>query len=392
MISRSVLFALLVLLPVSASAETVELVTYYPSSAATGQVETDRLHAGRGTVGAPYSMANPADAVLTDGTLLVADRLGIGPMFGTTPPAGSLHVVGPDNRTDMVLFLPGTGAGADLRVGIGTPNPQQTLSIVGNTAGALLAGLQNTNPNTGTNTSEEWRIGEGLGGNDRYLAVGYTNSGFTPADYRLPNAGQLITTSGATNGLLIGTNANAPVRFVTNGVGVANSERMRITGDGNIGIGVPAPTQRLDVAGTIQALGLIAPGVIRQAQQAFNSTRQFTTSQGWVLVANTAVTITVAANSRVLLLANGDPQVSTGSASWGHVTIFRDGANLSPMSSGFAVFVNGGEWNEMTPIMWVDSPPAGTHTYQLAFLSAQGHQIDIGQSNPTVLIALEIRQ
>ncbi len=69
-----------------ARAETVELVTYYPSSATTGQVDTDRLRASRGTVGNTYSMTNPADAALPDGMLLVADRVGIGPNFAIPPP------------------------------------------------------------------------------------------------------------------------------------------------------------------------------------------------------------------------------------------------------------------------------------------------------------------
>ncbi len=220
-----------------AFAETIELVTYYPSNATTGDLHVTSL-----TVGTAYNGVTPPDGVAA-----IYDKLWIGQGY-TNPdldPA-ALRVVGYPGAADKALFLPGTGGA--MNVGIGTPNPQQTLSIVGNTAGALLAGLQNTNPNTGTNTSEEWRIGEGLGGNDRYIAVGYTNSGFTPTGYQLPNAGHLITTSGATNGLVIGTNANAPVKFVTNGVGAANSERMRITGDGNVGIGTaPDPSFTLTV-------------------------------------------------------------------------------------------------------------------------------------------------
>jgi len=115
-----------------AFAETIELVTYYPAPGG-GNVQTDRLRASRGTVGDAYSLTNPADAVLTEGTLLVADRLGIGPVFGTTPPAGALHVVGADDTLDRVLFMPGADTPAagrpDIRVGIGTQNPQAMLDI-----------------------------------------------------------------------------------------------------------------------------------------------------------------------------------------------------------------------------------------------------------------------
>jgi len=127
------LLSVVLLVSAVAFAETIELVTYYPSSATVGQVEANRLHAGRATVGAPYSMTNPADANLTDGTLLVSDRVGIGPVFGTTPPAGALHVVGANDTLDRVLFMPGADTPAagrpDIRVGIGTQNPQAMLDI-----------------------------------------------------------------------------------------------------------------------------------------------------------------------------------------------------------------------------------------------------------------------
>lgn len=114
-----------------ASAETIELVTYYPSPGGQ-EVDTPRLHARAGTIGpAPYSLTNPA--VLPDGTLLVWDRLGVG--TGLNLPAGPLHVVGLDDVPERVLFLPGVDTGAagtpDLRVGIGTDAPQVRFEISG---------------------------------------------------------------------------------------------------------------------------------------------------------------------------------------------------------------------------------------------------------------------
>jgi len=69
----------------SAFAETVELVTYYPAPGG-ADTDTNRLHARAATIGPPYSLTNPA--TLTDGTLLVADAIGIGPGFTAASPAG----------------------------------------------------------------------------------------------------------------------------------------------------------------------------------------------------------------------------------------------------------------------------------------------------------------
>jgi hypothetical protein len=110
-----VFLGLVVLSSFPAFAETVELVTYYPAPGG-GNVETDRLHASRATIGDTYSLTNPADPNPPDGFLLVEDRLGVG--LGLNPPAGPLHVVGRNDAAESVLFMPGTGTGT-MSVGIG---------------------------------------------------------------------------------------------------------------------------------------------------------------------------------------------------------------------------------------------------------------------------------
>lgn len=97
-----------------AAAETIELVTYYPSSG-TNEVDTDRLHAGRATVGEPYSLLNPADADLPDGTLLVAGSVGIGPNFETIAPTQVLEVEGNvlANSPATALMMADRGANAN---------------------------------------------------------------------------------------------------------------------------------------------------------------------------------------------------------------------------------------------------------------------------------------
>jgi len=68
-----------------ARAETIELVTYYPSNATTGDLHVTSL-----TVGTAYNGETPAD-----GQAFIFDRLGIGPGFtAAEPPREVLEVVG----------------------------------------------------------------------------------------------------------------------------------------------------------------------------------------------------------------------------------------------------------------------------------------------------------
>ncbi len=106
---------------VPAGAETVELVTYYPTAANTGD-----LHVRSLTVGDGYRNVTP-----DDGEALVFDALGIGLPVGTPVPAGPLHVVGVNRAVSSAIFVPGTGAGSDIRVGIGTQNPRTRLDLRG---------------------------------------------------------------------------------------------------------------------------------------------------------------------------------------------------------------------------------------------------------------------
>lgn len=59
----------------------------------------------------------------------------------------------------------------------------------------------------------------------------YANSGFTPSGTNLANQLQLVALAGATGGMVIRTNANAPIIFATNGLA---NERVRVNGTGQI--------------------------------------------------------------------------------------------------------------------------------------------------------------
>ena len=130
-------FGGMLFLAASASAETVELVTYYPAPGqAAGDMDTISL-----TVGNGYNAVTPPD-----GTAIIEDRLGI----GTNNPQGVLHVVGAA-PADQVLFSPGAGGtltmGVDgtMRVGAGgEPAANAVLDLVSTTRGFLPPRTQRT--------------------------------------------------------------------------------------------------------------------------------------------------------------------------------------------------------------------------------------------------------
>jgi hypothetical protein len=112
-------------------------------------------------------------------------------------------------------------------VGIGTTNPQAKLHIVGETQVFQIQ-------NTGTSSN--------------YMLLNTSN-----------NAGRMFIGMDDSNGNglfgggsaymnWIGTATNAPLGFAT-----GNAERMRITGTGNVGIGITNPSATLHVAGTAMA-------------------------------------------------------------------------------------------------------------------------------------------
>jgi hypothetical protein len=199
---------LIVLSAALAFAETVELVTYYPTIFSG---EADRFHASRATIGDTYSLTDPND--LPEGTLLVGDRIGV----GVDAPAGPLHVVGRNNEVESVIFLPGAGAGADLRVGIGTATPSNRLIVVGPwTAG----------PPSGTQRIHSSGNGfpTGLSG------LGLTSQSGT-GDWILHRYGNSGGAGGPANYFAIGIN------------GAGNF--LNITPAGDVGIGTPNPVSRL---------------------------------------------------------------------------------------------------------------------------------------------------
>ncbi len=144
-------------------------------------------------------------------TITSSGNIGI----GTTTPLGMMHILKNQNAgTDWIIDNPNAGAAAMSRLIVGQ-DPM----------------------------SSPWRG----------AAFEYYSSGFTPNGALKPEQSSIITWSGTTNGLVLGTaGASAPIVFAT---GASITERMRILATGNVGIGTTNPGYKLDVSGDLRITG-----------------------------------------------------------------------------------------------------------------------------------------
>lgn len=129
-------------------------------------------------------------------------------------------------------------------VGIGTTSPLEKLHIVGDDNLIIKA-------QTFTATSFCSFRAQGMGGN---IAMTRYNSSYTTIGAQMADSGLITTGTGDSNGLNIrswATDTTANIRFYTSG----DNERMTITKDGNVGIGINIPDEKLHVSGNIKYNG-----------------------------------------------------------------------------------------------------------------------------------------
>ncbi len=192
-----------------AFAETIELVTYYPTTSSTGD-----LHVRSITVGTGYQ---GVDMSANDGVALVEDRLGI----GTNAPQGSLHIIGPANTPDNILFAPGTGTGT-IRLtignaGLGLPTAEGTISA-GDKLVMWNAAAPGHKAAIGLNTNSElWLQSSGNSANNK-IAFYTSNNSTTPSQRMVINAqGQVGIGTPTPNASLRVHSANTPSTLLLSG-------------------------------------------------------------------------------------------------------------------------------------------------------------------------------
>lgn len=169
-------------------------------------------------------------------------------------------------------------------VGIGTTNPGAKLEVIDEirvTSGGAYASV--TTRNTGAT---------GGGG---FLAYqnGVSNAFFGVAGWYLGNTD---------TGVVIGTDSSSrPIRFYT------NTERMRITGDGNVGIGTDSPGYKLDVQG--------AGGITISTNGAIIAGTELITGSGILAASSSGTDVAIKAGASTLMTLKSGGNVGIGTTS-----------------------------------------------------------------------------
>lgn len=126
-------------------------------------------------------------------------------------------------------------------VGIGTSSPSAILDVEKNFNGTT--SLEISNSSTGNLARRGISIGNGSVSNSVFLIS--TSPNYDEV-ISWSNAGILGTDSQLSNGLIMRT-AAGKIRFQPNGT----TDKVVIDANGNVGIGISSPTQKLQVAGTV---------------------------------------------------------------------------------------------------------------------------------------------
>jgi len=165
--------------------------------------------------------------------------LGNGVMHLATDGTGRKIILGGGNFEQTLSVTSGNN------VGIGTMNPTENLSLLGNVG--IYSGLNNVSPRPAVSAGTIPGEIRGVGSNAAYMDDGFLRlsaGGGTTATTK-----SYIDLSGYTNGIAD--------RYMNIVMGTSGVERLRIDNAGNVGIGTINPTAKLAVAGTIQAYDIM---------------------------------------------------------------------------------------------------------------------------------------
>jgi hypothetical protein len=142
------------------------------------------------------------------------------------------------------------------RIGVGTDAPTVDIDVSKNVNGQTRLAVQN--PNTGASAFADLLIGTGVG---KAFALQKFGSGYTPtwSGMSTANWARFRSDSGVA-GLIFTTGGASPLVF-----GTSDTERVRVTASGNVGIGTTSPTKKLQVAGDSAVTGLLSVGTTTTA-------------------------------------------------------------------------------------------------------------------------------
>ncbi|MCG2614030.1 hypothetical protein LZZ85_07045 [Terrimonas sp. NA20] len=167
-------------------------------------------------------------------------------------------------------------------------NPEKLLIDAGNTTSYnLMTGkgsinnylqINVQNRNSGNQASSDIVATANNGSeSDKYIDMGINSSGFNNNAYPMIDGANNAYLYATGNDFVIGNGtASKPLRFFTGGFAASN-ERLRIDGNGNVGVGTTTPTASMDVAGTYKNG---AKGTVQKNTISFEAATSGNTSLG----------------------------------------------------------------------------------------------------------------
>ena len=175
-----------------------------------------------------------ASLPILEGETEVANIRLIGSTFSTAARRGNLEIEA--DAGNVILQRPGASSSGN--VGIGTDSPFDRLYVNTGVTGSTDMGYITVVP-------DYYGTGTGGGAGIRF-------------SQNQPSANNLNARYASVEGVATTQyGARMDLAFVTTNTGVAPSEKMRITGSGNVGIGTTGPSYKLDVSGDINASGSV---------------------------------------------------------------------------------------------------------------------------------------
>ncbi|MFH0712863.1 MAG: hypothetical protein V2A55_03385, partial [Candidatus Jorgensenbacteria bacterium] len=358
--------------------------------------------AGTGTGGGGNLYFKTAPAGTTGSTVnTLATRMTITPGgnvgIATTSPAYALHVYGTGAFSQpLIVGTPtadshaatknyvdstvggGSGAGsfatltvsgtstlatASGRVGIGTTNPGYDLHISKSTADLALQA-----PGTGTAERFWFVSGAGPGGGDGGGEIRVHTSGDLANSRAMIYMRRISTASGQNS---VG---DWPIAFWTSATDNAATEKLRILGNGNVGIGTTSPSSLLNVAGQIEATALLDHSY-EGGKIDFGGASAAATTLDFYTGNNLST-------AKVVIDANGNVGIATTSPAYA-LQVYGTGAFSQPLIVGTPTATS-----HATTKSYVDSISAGSSGVWLLsgsnlYASSTAWNVGIGTTGPT---------
>lgn len=210
--------------------------------------------------------ANNSSAIGYNASATLANEIILGDRSNTALSVGIGTEGFSGTNREKLLVDAGTTTSVNAIVGKGSIDSYLQLNIQNNSAGTSSSSDVVATANNGNETSN-------------YIDMGINGGNYAGGVMGAANDGYLYTMG---NNFLIGTaNASKSVVFMTGGTTQSTNERMRIDGNGNVGIGTNAPTSTLHLAGS-EALPITTKTVTYTA-----------TASDYTIVCNNAGAITI---------------------------------------------------------------------------------------------------